>query len=101
MKTINFKAFAILIGLLLTNTYYLKAGVINNVQKFAGEQLTNFNLQGLLVIGGIIGVCLIIYIISNHLVKEKEEPITKQNSQIARYNHHRHGHTRSIVKKTS
>ena len=101
MKATNFKAVSVLVGLALVNSQSMHAGVADKFQKFAGDQLSNFNMQGLLVIGGIIGASLLLYIISNHLIKEKEEPKFGQNPQVGRQNHHRHHHAKHIVKKTS
>ena len=101
MKTTNFKAMAILVGSVLINIQSMSAGVVDNVKKFAGDQVSNFNILGLLVIGGIVGASLIIYIISNHLIKEKEEPTIGQTGQVKRSIHSRHHHTRQVVKKTS
>ncbi|MDP1803494.1 MAG: hypothetical protein Q8L81_19175 [Bacteroidota bacterium] len=104
MKTTKFKAFLILVGSVLMNIQSMSAGTIDDVKKFAGDQMSNFNMQGLLVIGGIVGAGLLIYIVSNHLIKDKDEETVGhlgQNSNISRHNHHRHHHTRHIVKKTS
>lgn len=104
MKTTKFKAFLILIGSVLANIQSVSAGTIDQVKKFAGEQVSNFNMQGLLLIGGIVGAGLLIYIITNHVIKDKDEETVSnlgQNSRISQYNHHRHHHPRHIVKKTS
>ena len=101
MKTTNFKAFATLVGLLLLNIQSMNAGVVDKVQKFAGDQVSNFNILGLLVIGGIVGASLVIYIISNHLIKDKDDRVTMQTGQTKRQSHQRHHHARQIVKKTS
>lgn len=106
MKTTKFKAFLILVGLVLVNITKMSAGVIDDVKKTAGAQVSNFNMQGILLIGGIIGAGLLIYIVSNYLVKDKEEQVDpKQISQIAKHNHERyqqrHYPNRHIIKKTS
>lgn len=101
MKTTTFKAISILVGLMLVNTQNMSAGAVSKFQKFAGDQMSNFNTQGLLVIGGIIGASLVLYIISNHLIKDKDEEVLVQKSQGGRQNHHRHHHARQVVKKTS
>lgn len=106
MKTTKFKAFMILVGLLLVNVQTISAGIIDDVKKTAGNEISNFNMQGLLIIGGIIGAGLVIYIISNYFMKEKEEYVdAKQSSHIAKHNHdryqQRHYPNRHIVKKTS
>ncbi|MBA3683332.1 MAG: hypothetical protein H0W73_19525 [Bacteroidetes bacterium] len=97
----------ILVGLVLVNIQTISAGVIDDVKKTAGNELSNFNMQGILIIAGIIGAGLLIYIISNYLMKEKEEYVVdaKQSSHIAKHNHdryqQRHYPNRHIVKKTS
>ena len=101
MKTTNFKAVSVLVGLALINSQSMSAGVADKFQKFAGDQISNFNMQALLLIGGIIGTGLLFYIISNHLVTDKDESKIGQNTQPNRQNHHRHHHSRHIVKKTS
>ena len=101
MKTTKFKAFLILVGSVLVNIQGAFAGNIDEVKKFAGEQVSNFNLQGLLVIGGVVCAGLLVYIVSNHVIKDKQEETVGQNNHITRHNHHRHQHGRHIVKKTS
>ncbi len=106
MKTTKFKAFMILVGLVLVNIQTLSAGVIDDMKKTVGNEVSNFNMQGILIIGGIIAAGLLIYIVSNYIVKDKEEQIDpKQSSQIAKHNHERyqqrHYPNRHIVKKTS
>ena len=101
MKTTKFKALMILIGSMLLSTQRMSASVIDNVKKFAGDQMANFNMQGLLVIGGVVGAGLLVYIISNHVIGDKDEQTVEQNPHVNRHNHHRHHHTRHIVKKTS
>lgn len=100
MKTTKLKAFMILVGLVLVNIQTMSAGVIGDITKFASDQMSNFNMQGLLVIGGVVGAGLLIYIVSNHLTKEKEEQHMGQNSHIGKRNHQRY-HNRHIIKKTS
>jgi len=101
MKTTKFRALMILIGSMLIGSQSMSASVIDGVKKFAGDQVTNFNMQGLLVIGGIVGAGLLVYIISNHVIRDKDEQTVAQNPHISRLNHHRHHHTRHVVKKTS
>ncbi len=106
MKTTKFKAFMILVGLVLVNIQTISAGVIDDMKKTVGNEVSNFNMQGILIIGGIIAAGLLIYIVSNYIVKDKEEQIDpKQSSQIAKHNHERyqqrHYPNRHIVKKTS
>ncbi|MEO6303948.1 MAG: hypothetical protein ABIP51_12330 [Bacteroidia bacterium] len=101
MKTTKLKALTILLGSMLVSSQHMSAGVIDNVKKFAGDQITNFNMQGLLVIGGVVGAGLLVYIISNHVIKDKDDQTAVQNPHISRHNHHRHNHARHIVKKTS
>lgn len=100
MKTTTLKAFMILVGLMLVNIQTMSAGVIGDISKFAGEQMSNFNMRGLWVIGGVVGAGLLIYIISNHLTKEKDEQPVGQNNHIGKRNHQRY-HDRHIIKKTS
>jgi hypothetical protein len=101
MKTTKFKAFIILLGLWLVNMQTITAGKMDGIKKFAGDQMSNFNMQGLLVIGGIVGAGLLIYIVSNHLVKDKEdETLTQQQYKAHKHNHNRHHHSKHIVKKT-
>ncbi len=100
MKTTKIKAFIILVGLVLVNIQSISAGVIDDVKKTAGNELSNFNMQGILLIGGIVGAGLLIYIISNYLTKEKDEQPLGQNHHIGKRNHQRY-HNRHIIKKTS
>ena len=101
MKTTKFKAFLILLGLMLLDIPTMSAGVVNKIQKFACEQISSFNARGFLLIGGIIAASLIIYVITNHLMKDKEEDLVGQNNHVNGHNHHRHHHVRHIAKKTS
>jgi hypothetical protein len=101
MKTTKFKAMAILVGLVLSNIQSMCAGVIDNVNKVDGGQISSFNMQGLIVMGGIVGASLLLYIVTTYVIKDKDEPILDQKSQINRHNHHRHHRARNVVKKTS
>ncbi|MEI8136487.1 MAG: hypothetical protein WCH21_04085 [Bacteroidota bacterium] len=101
MKTTNFKVLAVLLGLALLKSQSMNAGVADKFQKFAGDQISNFSMRGLLVIGGIIGASLLVYIISNHLIEDKEDHKFGQNTQSRRQNHQRNHHSRNIAKKTS
>lgn len=101
MKTTKFRALMILIGSMLVSSQSMSAAVLDGVKKFAGDQMANFNMQGLLVIGGIVGAGLLVYIISNHIIRDKDEQTVVQNPHVNRHIHHRHHHTRHIVKKTS
>lgn len=100
MKTTKIKALLILVGLVLVNIQSISAGVIDDVKKTAGNELSNFNMQGILLIGGIVGAGLLIYIISNYLTREKDEQPLGQNLHIGKRNHQRY-HNRHIIKKTS
>jgi hypothetical protein len=101
MKTTNFKAMAILTGLVLVNIQSMNADVVDNVKNVAGNSASSFNMMGLLVIGGIIGASLIVYFISNYTNNEKNESVIGQTGSVKKYGHSRHHHTRHIVKKTS
>lgn len=48
------------------------------------------SLTGLYIMGGIIAAGLIIYIISNYVIKEKEEELPKDAFQHGQHNHLRH-----------
>lgn len=62
------------------------------------------SLTGLYIMGGIIAAGLIIYIVSNYVIKEKQEDIPKDAIQHSQHNHLRHklrhSHGKDI-KKTS
>ena len=101
MKTTKFKALMILLGSLLVSTQKMSAGIIDNMKKVAKDEISNVNMNGLLIIGGIVAAGLLVYIISNHLIKDKDEQSVVQNPHMHRHNHHRHHHARHIIKKTS
>lgn len=101
MKTTNFKAMSILVGLVLGGHQKTCANVIDSVANVSGSQMSDLNTQGLIVMGGIVGASLLLYIITTYVIKDKNEPVLDQKTPINRHNHHRHHHNRHIVKKTS
>lgn len=101
MKTTNFKAFSALVGLVLVSNQKLCANVMDSATNVSGNQMSNLNTQGLIVMGGIVGASLLLYIITTYVIKDKKEPVFDQKTPITRHNHHRHQHNRQIVKKTS
>jgi hypothetical protein len=101
MKTTNFKAMAILVGLVLVSGQNMFANVIDSVTNVSNKQMSNLNTQGLIVMGGIVGASLLLYIITTYVIKDKNEPVLDQKTPINRHNHNRHHHNRHIVKKTS
>jgi len=101
MKTTNSKAMAILVGLVLVSGQNMFANVIDSVANVSNNQMSNLNTQGLIVMGGIVGASLLLYIITTYVIKDKNEPVSDQKTPINRHNHNRHHHNRHIVKKTS
>lgn len=101
MKTINFKAMSILVGLVLGGSQKMCASVIDSLTNGSGSQMSNLNTQGLIVMGGIVGASLLLYIITTYVIKDKSQTVLDQKTPINRHNHHRHHHNRHVVKKTS
>jgi hypothetical protein len=101
MKTTNFKAISILVGLVLGGSQNMCASVIDSVTNGSGSQMSNLNTQGLIVMGGIVGASLLLYIITTYVIKDKSQTVLDQKTPINRHNHHRHHHNRHVVKKTS
>ncbi len=101
MKTTTLKAQLILIGSMLIGSQRMSAGVIDNVKKIVGDEMSSFNMTGLFIIAGVVGAGLLVYIISNHLIKEKDDENVVPHHHVNRHHHHRHHHTRPIVKKTA
>jgi hypothetical protein len=101
MKTTNSKAMVILVGLVLVSGQNMFANVIDSVANVSNNQMSNLNTQGLIVMGGIVGASLLLYIITTYVIKDKNEPVSDQKTPINRHNHNRHHHNRHIVKKTS
>ncbi len=87
MKKTTFKAFIILIGLLLAGNLEAKAS--NNLVKEIADS------KGLVISAAIIFGILLVYFVGKIFIKEeKEEP--KYTRKVNSHRHHRH-----IVKKTA
>jgi len=97
MKTISFKAFLILTGLMLIGSQTMSAAVIEDFKKFVGTEFSS--LEALYLMAGIIVASLVLYFAANHFGKQEEE---KNYQHRVGYNHHRrHHHQHRVVKKTS
>ncbi len=96
MKTTSFKALLILGGLMLTGTK-MQAGIIDSFKNFVGNEFTNFHLQGLYVIGGIVITSMVFYLLNSHFTKE-DRPVVRQKVNPM---HGRRQHQRSVIKKTA
>lgn len=101
MKTINFRAMSILVGLALVSSQRMVAGVMDSVTNNSGNQMSNLNTQGLIVMGGIVGASLVLYILTTYVIKDKSQSVLDQKPPVNRHNHNRHHHNRQVVKKTS
>jgi hypothetical protein len=101
MKTINFRAMSILVGLVLVSSQRMVAGVMDSVTNNSGNQMSNLNTQGLIVMGGIVGASLVLYILTTYVIKDKSQSVLGQKPPVNRHNHNRHHHNRQVVKKTS
>ncbi len=92
MKKTPFKAFTILLGLLLAVSFEAKAGAWNSFEKTISN---NFGDPiGIYIITGIVGGSLLLYYIFNHVIKGEEE--VKR-----RHKHNSHRHHRHVVRKTA
>lgn len=92
MKKSSFKAFTILVGLLLAVSFEAKAGAWNRFEKTIGN--TFGDPIGIYIIMGIVGGSLLLYYIFNHVIEDKEE--VKRPHKHNSHRHHRH-----IVRKTA
>ena len=100
MKTSTIKALLIFTGSMLIGTGTLSAGVANEFSSAVTNELSNFHIQGLYVIAGIVTAGLVIYLFVNHFGKEEKEE--QRPFRRGHYHtHRRHHHQRSVVKKTA
>ncbi len=97
MKTKTVKALLILGGLMLLNTQSMHAGIADQFKNFVGNEFTNFHLQSLYLIGGIILTGLSFYVIFNHADKEEKPMRTK----VSYASQQRRQHHRAVIKKTA
>jgi hypothetical protein len=96
MKTTTLKTALILGGLMLINAQSMNAGISDQLNHFIANELSNFHMQGLYVILGIIGAGLTFYFFSNRFIKD-EKPVR----QRINYTQQRRQHHRAVIKKTS
>ena len=97
MKTVTIKAILILGGLMLASEG-LFAGAGKALKNSISNELSNFHVQGLYVIGGIVVAGLVSYILINHFRKEEEKPLIHPKKNYAQL---RRAHLKSINKKTA
>ena len=98
MKTISIKAFFILFGLMLMSNN-ISAEIGEKLKNFVGSEYSNFHIQGLYVIGGIILASLLIYLLMNHFTKD--EPEERKYRPSGNLMHHRRHHHHKVIKKTA
>ena len=85
---------------MLIGTGTLSAGVTSEFSNAVTNELSNFHIQGLYVIAGIVTAGLVIYLLINHF--GKEEKVEQRPLRRAHYTtHRRHQHQRSVIKKTA
>ena len=97
MKTPSFRAELILLGLLLINKG-LFAGAGNELKNSLSNELSNFHIQGLYVIGGIIIAGLLSYILFNHFRKEETKPLIRPKTNYAQQ---RRAHLKALKGKNA
>ncbi len=95
MKTTSIKAFLILFGLMLI-CIRINAQVGEKIKSFVGSEYSQFHIQGLYVIAGIIAVSVIINLLVMYFTREDEK--TRPNTNVP--HHRRHHHHHRIVKKS-
>jgi hypothetical protein len=96
MKTKSFKAYMILVGLVLLGSGTLNANVIDNFKHFMGTEFSG--TEALYLMGGIVVGSLVLYLMVNHFSKEDEQKQERGSINPAYQRRHRHNR---VVKKTS
>ncbi len=95
MKTTSLKAFLILGGSMLIGGT-MQAGITDQFIHSVSNELSNFHVQALFVIGGIIAAGLTFYFLTHFIYKEE-----KPQRQKVSYSQQRRQHHRAVVKKTA
>ncbi len=96
MKTKTLRTALILGGLMLVGIQNMSAVTGDEFKQLVSNELSNFHMQGLYVILGIIGAGLTFYFFSNRFIKD-EKPVRHKIN----YTHQRRHHHRTVVKKTA
>jgi hypothetical protein len=95
-KKLSRKLF--LLMLLTFSSLFSHAGATDKFKNLISKQFNSF--EGIYIMGGIIAGSLLVYVISNYLMKEKEDK--NPNPAAHHHSHHRHHrHHHRVVKKTS
>jgi hypothetical protein len=93
----KFRKYLLLLMLLNFSTLFTYAGAADKMKNMISKQFNSF--EGIYIMGGIIVGSLLVYVISNYLMKEKESktptPTAHHHSHPRHHRHHR------VVKKTS
>lgn len=90
----------IVTSLIIIGTTKAHAGSLDKFKKTIASEFSN--LQGLYIAGGLVVASLLVYIIYNHVIKEKEDPnLTKHAAKPgANYRRHKlHHHPKQPIKK--
>jgi hypothetical protein len=94
----KFSAKLLLLILLTFSTLFSFAGgATNKMKDLISSQFNSF--EGIYIMGGIIVGSLLVYVISNYLMKDKESK--NPTPTVPTHHHHHHRRHHRVVKKTS
>jgi hypothetical protein len=74
-----------------------QAGFTDKIKNTVSKDFNSF--QGIYIMGGIIVGGLLIYVVSNHMMKEKPED--KEATPTVHHSHHRHHRHHRVAKKST
>lgn len=89
----------LLLTLLTFSTHLSQAGATDKIKNMVSKQFNSF--EGIYIMGGIIAGSLLVYVITNYMMKDKTDKNPTPTVNPHAHSHHRHHRHHRVVKKTS